>query len=619
MKKEKKGKQGKSLLAPTYAPIGDYGIIGDLNTIALIGLNGSIDFMCFPDFDSPSIFAALLDRKKGGSFRISPASENFKTKQLYLPETNILLTRFLSEEGIGEMTDFMPVQELNRGNELVRRVATIKGSVTYQLFCCPRFNYGRSKHIVHQKNACEIVFSCTEPELNIRLQGNRPITIDKTDAVATFTLNAGESADFILLHTDKYAPDSQNIDDWVSDSLKDNMHYWKNWTEQSTYHGRWRESIMRSALVLKLLTSFKQGSLVAAPTFSLPEEIGGGRNWDYRFTWIRDASFSVYCLLRLGYVKEAGHFIEWVEHKCFDLKRKTDLQIMYRMNGDKEIKETILKGFEGYRKSAPVRVGNAAYKQLQLDIYGELMDSVYLYDKEGEPVSYALWENLSAQVDWLAKNWKKEDDGIWEVRGGKKSFIYSRLMCWVAFDRAIKIANNHSYPINNDWLAQRDAIFTTIHKDFWNQELQSFVQFSGADVVDAATLMMPIVGFIAPSDPRWLSTLQLIEQRLVDDFLVYRYRDDNDVDGLKGEEGTFSMCTFWLIECLSMGGQLDKARLYFEKMLGYANHLGLYAEQLGFSGEHLGNFPQAFTHLGLISAAINLDKQLNSRGNTQND
>lgn len=611
----KKDKRNNNLLDTAYAPIEDYGIVGDLNTVALISLNGSVDFMCFPDFDSPSVFAALLDKEKGGTFGISPASGKFKTKQLYLPETNILLTRFLSEEGVGEITDFMPVQELDRGNELVRRVATVKGSITYQLFCGPRFNYGRSGHSAHQKNKHEIIFSCPDLGLKIRLSGSIIITLNKLDAVATFTLNAGESADFILAHADKYAPEHQKMKKWVSQSLQENIHYWKDWTGQTSYKGRWREGVMRSALVLKLLTSFKYGSLVAAPTFSLPEEIGGGRNWDYRFTWIRDACFSVYCLLRLGYRKEAGNFINWVEHQCFDLKQKTDLQIMYRLNGDKNITESILHEFEGYQKSSPVRIGNAACQQLQLDIYGELLDAVYLYDKEGTKISYSLWENLTAQMDWLAKNWKKKDDGIWEVRGGKKNFIYSRLMCWVAFDRAIKIAHHHGYPLNADWEVQRDHIFNTINKDFWNDELQSFVQYSGAKAVDAATLMMPLVGFIAANDPRWLSTMQLIEERLVDDFLVYRYRDDNEVDGLQGHEGTFSMCTFWLIECLSMAGELDKAQLYFEKMLGCANHLGLYAEQLGFSGEQLGNFPQAFTHLGLISAAINLDKQLNDRRN----
>lgn len=602
-----------------YLPIGNYGVTGDLNTVALVGLNGSIDFMCFPDFDSPSLFAALLDNDKGGSFSICPATGDFKSKQLYLPETNILLTRFLSADGIGEITDFMPVQELNRGNELVRRVKTVKGAVNYHMSCSPRFNYAASSHKITRISAHEVIFSCKDLDMEIRLKSNVEFTIDHQDCTANFLLNPGESADFMLLHVSKFSPERKDLADYISNGLKENINYWKSWAEQSTYKGRWAEVVSRSALLLKLMTSYRHGSLLAAPTFSLPEEIGGERNWDYRFTWIRDASFTVYSLLRLGYAREAGNFIYWVEHQCFDLKHKTNLQIMYRLDGGKKIEETILKNFEGYRNSAPVRIGNAAYKQIQLDIYGELMDAVYLYDRDAEPISYNLWENLSAQMNWLGKNWKQKDDGIWEVRGGKKHFIYSRLMCWVAFDRAIKIAVNHSFPCPDDWIVQRDAIFHTIHRDFWNEELQAFVQYNGAETVDAAILMMPIVGFIGPRDPKWLSTLSCMEKRLVDDFLVYRYRSENSGDGLKGQEGTFSMCTFWYIECLSMSGQLDKARLYFEKMLGYANHLGLYAEQLGFSGEQLGNFPQAFTHLGLISAAINLDKQLNDRRNRQTD
>ncbi|HEY9532965.1 MAG TPA: glycoside hydrolase family 15 protein [Mucilaginibacter sp.] len=602
-----------------YLPIADYGVIGDLNTVALVGLNGSIDFMCFPDFDSPSLFAALLDKEKGGSFSIGPINEEYKSKQLYLPETNILLTRFLLDDGIAEITDFMPVQELNRGKELIRRVNTVKGSITYRLVCSPRFNYGSSTCEISKESGHEVVFSCKDLDVKVRLKSVINFTVKGNDCIAEFTLNAGESADFMLLHVDKFIPERKNLADYVAQSLKENINYWKNWVEQCTYQGRWAEIVKRSALILKLMTSCEYGSLLAAPTFSLPEEIGGERNWDYRFTWIRDASFTVYCLLRLGYAKEAGSFINWVEHKCLDIKIKQPLQIMYRLNGEKKIEETILKNFEGYKQSAPVRIGNAAYRQVQLDIFGELMDAVYLYDKEGEVISFDLWVDLSAQMDWLSDNWKQKDDGIWEVRGGRRNFVYSRLMSWVAFDRAIKIANNRSYPLSKKWEVQRDEIFRSLHKDFWNEDLQAFVQYKGAETLDASVLMMPLVGFIGPKDPKWLSTLKCIEEKLVDDFLVYRYRSKKELDGLKGQEGTFSMCTFWFIECLSMSGQLQKARLYFEKMLGYANHLGLYAEQLGSSGEQLGNFPQAFTHLALISAAISLDQQLNDSRNRQTD
>jgi GH15 family glucan-1,4-alpha-glucosidase len=600
-----------------YAPIENYGVIGDMNTVALVGLDGSVDFMCFPDFDSPSLFARLLDRDKGGYYCIRPASGNFHGKQLYLPDTNILLTRFLSAEGIGELTDFMPVQELGRGNELIRRVRTVKGEITYQLACAPRFDYGRAVHKVQRVNNHELLFSEEKSALRIRLKANVPLKVSHGDGIAIFSLKAGECADFIFAHEDKPVPGLDDLEEHVNQTLADTNNYWKDWSAQSGYQGRWQEIVRRSALLLKLLTSYRYGSLVAAPTFGLPEQIGGERNWDYRYTWIRDASFTVYCLLGLNYVKEAGNFIDWVAHKCFDLQHSKHMQIMYKLDGSKRITEKQLKNLEGYKQSSPVRIGNAAYRQVQLDIYGELLDAVYLYDKHAESISYEFWTNLAAQIDWLAENWQQKDDGIWEVRGGKKHFLYSRLMSWVAFDRAAKIATSHSYPFPEKWEQQRDAIFRSIHKDFWNKELQAFVQYEHADVMDAATLMMPIIGFIGPRDPKWLSTLRKIEERLVDDFLIYRYHERNGEDGLKGDEGTFSMCTFWYIECLSMAGELEKAQLYFEKMLGYANHLGLYAEQLGFSGEQLGNFPQAFTHLGLISAALSLDKQLNDRRNTE--
>ncbi|HEY9001269.1 MAG TPA: glycoside hydrolase family 15 protein [Mucilaginibacter sp.] len=602
-------------IADNYLPIENYGVIGDLNTVALVGINGSIDFMCFPDFDSPSLFASLLDRSKGGYYSICPKSGNFKSKQLYLPETNILLTRFLSEDGVGELTDLMPVQELNRGNELIRRITTVKGSITYHLCCKPRFNYAASAHKIEKVSGHELLFACDDLDLKIRLKSNIEIQINNEDCSAQFTLNAGETGDFILSHVGKFVPHKDDITDYIDSSLIENINYWKNWVEQSNYKGRWLGIVNRSALVLKLMTSYTYGSLLAAPTFSLPEQIGGVRNWDYRYTWIRDASFTVYCLLNLGYTKEAGNFIRWVKDKCLDVKKRGTLQIMYKLDGSKEINEIELTDFEGYKGSRPVRIGNAAYKQLQLDIYGELMDAVYLFDKHGDPISYEFWLDLTAQINWLSKNWKKKDDGIWEVRGGKRNFLYSRLMCWVAFDRALKIGENHSFPVPSNWLSLRDEIFISIHANFWNEEMQAFVQYDGADTVDASALMMPILGFIGPKDPKWLSTLKCIEERLVDDFLVYRYKSKKGIDGLAGPEGTFSMCTFWFIECLSASGQLDKARLYFEKMLGYANHLGLYSEQLGFSGEHLGNFPQAFTHLGLISAAISLNKQLNDDRN----
>jgi GH15 family glucan-1,4-alpha-glucosidase len=600
-----------------YQPIENYGIIGDLNTVALIGLNGSIDFMCFPNFDSPSIFAALLDEHKGGYFKISPVFSEMNSKQLYLPDTNVLLTRFLSAEGVGEITDFMPVEELYSGKELIRRVTTVRGKVNYSMECLPRFNYGASDHTTEIISDSEIILRSSGTDRTVlRIKSSIPLKAENGSVSATFTLAPNQTADFLLEHVDKEHQQETDFKTFVTESLFETVNYWKNWVAQSTYQGRWMEMVNRSALVLKLLTSYNYGSIIAAPTFSIPESIGAKRNWDYRYTWIRDASFTVYALLRLGYTKETGDFINWVEKQCRDIKGQNRLGIMYAIDGQRQLEEKILEHFEGYRKSPPVRVGNDAYGQLQLDIYGELMDSVYLYNKHGEPISYDFWKDLEKQINWLSKNWNQPDEGIWEVRGGKHKFLYSRLLCWVAFDRAIKIGEARSFPLNSEWKTERDKIFNSIFSEFWDEEKQAFMQYPGSSTVDASTLLMPLVRFISPKDPRWLSTLKRIEEELVSDSLVYRYRPDLAApDGLISHEGTFSMCTFWYVECLSRSGQLEKARFYFEKMLGYANHLGLYSEQLGFRGEHLGNFPQAFTHLGLISAAYNLDKQLNDSRN----
>lgn len=599
-----------------YLPIEDYGVIGDLNTVALVGLNGSIDFMCFPDFDSPSIFAAILDQDRGGCFSIQPTHNGMKNRQLYLPDTNVLLTRFLSDKGIGEITDFMPVEELHQGNELIRRVSCVHGDMEFKMRCGPRFDYARSPHTTEQVNDYEITFSSKGPDgTTIRLKSTVPLQIETGDAVAMFCLKTGEKADFILDYIACDTPSAKDLEGFVTQTLYSTINFWKDWVAKCSYKGRWMEIVNRSALVLKLMTSHKYGSMVAAPTFGLPEEIGGVRNWDYRYTWIRDASFTVYALLRLGYKREAKNFVDWVDRQCDDVGSAGYLRLMYTLEGKMELAEIELDHLEGYKGSRPVRIGNGAYDQIQLDIYGELLDSVYLYDKYGEPISFEFWNDLRQQVEWVCDNWQREDEGIWEVRGGKKPFLYSRMMCWVAIDRAMKIATKNSYPLPPRWQQERDKIFFTIHHEFWNEQLQCFVQYKGADTVDAATLLMPLIRFISPTDPRWLSTLKRIEEELVSDALVFRYRKDEKLDGLAGGEGTFSMCTFWYVECLAKSGQVDKARLYFEKMLGYANHLGLYAEMLGLKGDHLGNFPQAFTHLGLVSAALSINDILEGEEN----
>lgn len=600
----------------SYQPIENYGIIGDLNTVALIGLNGSIDFMCFPNFDSPTVFASMLDENNGGYFLITPVLDHVRNKQMYIPDTNVLLTRFLSSEGVGEITDFMPVEDLNGGNILIRRITNVRGTIKYKMICSPRFNYARSKHEAKLEDN-EIIFtSLGEDAMVLKLKSNTKLSVKNGEAYAEFTLSTGESVDFILEQVNEGKASRTNLENFVTDTLYETMNYWKGWVELSKYKGRWQEIVNRSALVLKLMTSYKYGSLIASPTFSLPESIGGDRNWDYRYTWIRDASFTVYTFINLGYTKEAGAFMKWIEKECEDISKAGYLGLMRTIDGSNTPDETILSNLEGYKESSPVRIGNNAKDQIQLDIYGELMDSVYLYNKYGEPISYGFWNNLSEQINWLCENWHQKDEGIWEVRGGKRHFLYSRLMCWVALDRTIKLGAMRSFPLPEMWKRERDKIFSSIFEDFWNNKLKAFVQYKGAETVDAAALLMPLMRFISPKDPMWLSTLKAIENELVSDSLVYRYRHKEAAsDGLKSGEGTFSMCTFWYIECLSRSGQLQKARLYFEKMVGYANHIGLYSEQLGFQGEHLGNFPQAFTHLGLISAALNLNSQLNDERN----
>jgi GH15 family glucan-1,4-alpha-glucosidase len=601
-----------SVKQPQYEPIENYGVIGDLNTAALVSLNGSIDFMCFPRFDSPTIFAALLDQKHGGRFQIAPVSGELKSRQRYFPDTNILSTRFLGENGVAEVSDFMAMKHLGHCHNLIRRVKVVRGEIRFRMSCAPKFDYGRANHRV-EKKPHETLFVPQGQDLPaLRLRCEIPLRIANGEATAEFVLRAGQTVSFILEEAVPGMESPSQSADYVAESFKETMNYWLAWVARSKYRGRWREMVNRSALTLKLLTSQPHGSIVAAPTFGLPESIGGIRNWDYRYTWIRDASFTLYALMRLGYTDEARAFMGWVETRCRELKPGRPLQPMYRVDGSRELPESILRHFEGYKGSAPVRIGNAASRQFQLDIYGELMDSVFIYDKHDQPISYDFWMNLATMVEWVCANWRKPDESIWEVRGGPRPFLYSRVLCWVALDRAMKIAQRRSFPAPLvRWHRVRDQIYKSIYEQFWNPRLKSFVQYRGAGTVDAASLLLPLVKFISPTDPLWQSTLQAIQRDLVEDSLVYRYLPPKAApDGVSGGEGTFSMCSFWYVECLARANDLKKARFIFEKALGYANHLGLYAEQLGPCGEHLGNFPQALSHIALISAAWTLDERL---------
>ncbi|HYK34463.1 glycoside hydrolase family 15 protein [Alloacidobacterium sp.] len=599
-------------------PIENYGIVGNMRSTALISMEGSIDFFCFPDFDSPTVFASLLD-PQGGSFRIQAELDDQRFKQLYLPDTNILLTRFLSGSGVAEITDFMPILAGQEGeiyaHQIIRMVRVIKGEVQFRMCCAPRFNYVRSSHVTRAAHNC-IHF---EPEcascLRMTLHSTVPVTAEGSDAIANFTLEAGQTATFTF---GEAAPDTRILDpEAIENHFRQTASYWRDWIARSNYSGRWREMVNRSALALKLLCSQEYGSLIAAPTFGLPERIGGERNWDYRYTWLRDAAFSLYAFMRLGFTEEAQAFTNWLHDRLHDDAEHGPLQVMYRMDGRQELDESVLENFKGYKCSRPVRIGNAASKQLQLDIYGEIMDAIYLANKYGDPISHDDWDGVRRILEWLEKNWKRPDEGIWEVRGGRKKFLHSRLMCWVAFDRASRLAGKRSLPgpLEN-WLTTRDAISEDIFTNFWDDSQKSFVQYQGSNCLDASSLLMPLMRFISPVDPRWLSTMEALEKTLTEDSLVYRYDTrENSVDGLPGREGSFTACSFWFIECLARSHQLEKARLLFDKMLGYANHLGLYSEQLGSSGEHLGNFPQAFTHLALISAATYLDRALSGKDN----
>jgi GH15 family glucan-1,4-alpha-glucosidase len=596
-----------------YLPIEDYGVIGDLQTVALCGVNGSIDWFCFPHFDSPSVFAALLDDKKGGRFQIAPTDPSCTFKQLYLPDTNVLVTRFLSADGVGEVYDFMPVErtagEREAAHRLVRVVQVVRGAMRFRVDCSPRFDYARARH---RAESLPDGVRFSSPGLTLQLRSSVPVRIAGEDVVAEMVLQRGEREYFVLepasapsavLRADPRADIRAAFDATVA--------FWRGWLGKSRYQGRWREMVNRSALVLKLLTFAPTGAIVAAPTTSLPEAIAGPRNWDYRYTWIRDASFTLYALLRIGFEGEAKHFMTWLEARCRELEPDGALQIMYGVDGRHDLREEVLDHLEGYRGAGPVRIGNGAAHQLQLDIYGELLDAVYLYNKFGEPLHYDLWANVRKLLDWLQRHWQEPDEGIWEVRGGRRQFTFSKMMCWVAFERAMRITQQRGLPAAYAaWRATRDAIYEQVMTEGWDPELGVFTQAYGSPHLDASLLLMPLVKFTGPTDPRVLSTVDRIMERLVSDSLVSRYDTALTPDGVGGQEGTFNMCTFWLVEALTRAGRLVEARLIFEKMLTYANHLGLYAEQIGPSGEALGNFPQAFTHLALISAAFNLDRAL---------
>jgi GH15 family glucan-1,4-alpha-glucosidase len=582
--------------------IEEHGIVGNLETAALIALDGTIDFMCWPAFDGPSVFAALLDPDRGGCFELAPVLKEARAAQLYLPDTNVLVTRWLSETGSAELVDLMPFPT-KRGapRMLVRRMRATRGRVPIRLCCHPRFDYARVEPTVRRRQ--DGIHFTAKGQIGLRLAASIPLETEHRAAVADFTLGVGQEAIFVLSDPAEEAPDLDAIGHIIDETVLE----WRRWAEHSSYVGRWREQVTRSALTLKLLTSHSHGSIAAAATFALPEASGAGRNWDYRATWLRDASFTIYAFMRLGYVDEAERFRRWISDRARGAVGG-ELRIMYALNGAETPDETELDHLAGYGGARPVRIGNAAHKQRQLDVYGELMDSIYLANKYGTAVGHEAWRSISHSIDAVCTHWNQKDSGIWEMRGAERHFLHSRLMSWVAIDRAMRLAIKRSLPAPlTKWHDARDRVGDDIWANFRHPKHGYFVQTKGSAQLDASLLMMPLVRFVSATDPVWLKTLDAIGEFLCDDGMIYRYRGD---DGLKGSEGAFTACTFWYVECLARAGRLDDARLVMGKGLSRANHLGLFSEELDKSGRQLGNFPQALTHLAFISAAHFLNRRL---------
>lgn len=611
---------------PDVLTIADHGLVGDLRTAALVGTDGTIDWFCPGRFDAPSVFASILD-PDAGSWRIGPDDPDARSQQYYHPETNILVTRFMTEEGVVEVQDFMPVlraHDPDHRQRLVRRVVGLRGSVDLTMTMAPRPDYGVTEPDLSRDGD---VVRFADGDVHLALSSTVELDVDDCSASATVGLSTGETALFVL---EVLAPGEEArgcSEDDVVELFDATAAFWRTWLSQSTYTGRWREWVDRSALTLKLLCHEPSGGIVASPTTSLPESIGGSRNWDYRYVWVRDAAFSVYALLRLGFTDEAAAFVRFLSERlgeaAEDGRDELDddlgpLRVLYDLDGGIP-HERELDHLAGHRGSRPVRVGNGAVDQLQLDVYGELIDSVYLFDKHGSGISHDAWTDLRRVVAWLMDNWERPDAGMWEIRSEPRTHTTSLVMCWVAVERMMRVARRRGLPGDlTELAAVRDAIYERVMDDCWNDDIGAFTATAGGDVLDAGTLLMPMVKMIAPDDPRFLSTLARIEERLVSDSLVLRYDPEHFGDGVSADEddpdgeGTFSLCSFWYVEALTRAGRPDDARLALEKMFTYANHLGQYAEQVGLNGEQLGNFPQGFTHLSLISAVINLDRSLDA-------
>lgn len=597
-----------------YAPIADYGVIGNLHTAALVALDGSIDWCCMPQLDSPSVFGALLDAERGGRFSIHPRGA-YQVEQSYIRDTNVLETRFRGAGGQVTLTDFMPLrgsivgcEDPDARHEIHRIVQCDSGTVELEIEWSPRFGYaeretrlerGRDGFIARLDDECAVLRG---------LDAVATVERESSGSVlrARMRISGGERIALVMRHG---ADDVHHSVDEASRMLRETIATWRDWvfvkSSDRSWAGESESQVIRSELVLKLLTHPTTGAIAAAATTSLPESIGGVRNWDYRFTWIRDAAFTVQALMAVGHRAEALDFLAFAERAAMSRDDVWGLQIMYGLRGETSLPERELSHLSGYRNSRPVRIGNAAARQRQHDIYGELMGSAFQFITAGGMLEPDLLSFLSKVADQASVAWPSPDDGIWEMRREPQHFVYSKVMVWVALDRAIRMTMRSSLRGNvARWTRERDAVHRHVIENGYDPELGAFVQAYGSKALDAANLLIPVMEFLPGDDPRVERTVDLTMDRLTDRGMVYRYLTD---DGLPGTEGAFGLCTYWMVDALALRGRLDEAWELFEGMRGRANHLGLYAEEINpQSGEFLGNYPQAFTHIGLINSVIYL-------------
>ncbi len=592
-----------------YKEISDYGIIGNLRTVALVGMDGSIDWMCLPFIDSPSVFGALLDESKGGKFHICPSGE-FDSTARYLEGANILETSMRTRSGVMRLTDFMPVTEGQEKDEsapveLYRIIEVMEGEVEVELHLMPAFDYARAEDISYARFDGGVVAST--PEESVSLASDLVLELKDTGAHARFLLGKGQLRCFRLMYgksLDPIAPEH------VHELLSETAAYWRRWlatkeTGRSFELGQYKEMVDRSALLLKLLLFAPTGAIAAAATTSLPEEVGGERNWDYRYTWVRDTSFTLQALFDLGHLSETENYLNWMSGLISSGEGVEGMKIMYGLRGEKDLKEQELEHLEGYKGSRPVRIGNGAAEQMQLDIYGELMDaSLKLSDYVGK-IDSDSWPFLRSVCSLVVSRWVEPDAGIWEVRGGPYHFVHSKLMCWVALDRGLTIAKRYGFPADlNLWKKTRQEIKREILEKGWNQSKRAFRQHYDTEALDASGLLVTELGFLPPDDPRAISNIEAIGRELSHDGFIYRYKAP---DGLKGNEGTFLLCTLWYIDALIALGRLNEAEALLRKVEGTSNHLGLFSEEYDVKWKQaLGNFPQAFTHIGYINSVMKL-------------